>query len=709
MNYMEYLFNPRSIAVIGVSANPSKLGSVIYHKLMKNKKAGILKAEVYPVNPKLSQIGDVKVYPRISSIDNEVDLVVIAVPAESVPEVLREAGENNVKVAIIISGGFAEIGRNDLDRELRKIIEETGIRVLGPNTLGIVDPYTGVDTFFLPTYKPLSDGRIAESLPEVVAGNVAVISQSGALSEVIMDCLKVSGIGIRAIACVGNQVDLSIEDFLEYFAEDRFTKVIATYIEGVRNGRRLLNALVKASSKKPVVILKAGKTEVAKRAAYTHTASMVGNIEVYRGAFKQAGVIEVDNMEEMVDVVKVFSMLEPAKGNKLFVLTNAGGLAVITSDLALNYGLTLPDIPSDMKNILEKMRDEGKIPSIVVIQNPIDLTAQGTSEIFEEVYKIVSSTNYYDLYLLMPSHQPPAVDDTVIDRISKIALQNHHKLVVCEHGESEWSKIIRERFDSLGIPAYSDVKRAIRALSALASYKKPENRFFKDPPKEDKIRWLRDLPDGSLRIEHAVRILNEYDIETPKTILVRDRVELLEESKKISFPVVVKIYSGKITHKTDVGGVIVGVKNLGELEESYRMLENRMRELGLEWEGVMVQEMASGIELLVGSSWDNVFGPTITLGIGGVLTEILRDFSVRVAPVEPEEVIEMVNDLKMKKIFEGFRNIPPVNMEKLSEKISAFSKIIFENPSIKQLEINPLMVYGDKIVAVDVRGIISRT
>ena len=706
---LRYLFNPASIAVVGVSQNPSKIGSIIYQRLTKNKNLGILKAEVYPVNPRVSSLNGIKVYPSISEIQDNVDLVVIAIPAEAVPDVVREAGEKKVKVAIIISGGFAESGRIDLDEKLRKAIQDTGIRVVGPNTIGILDPYSGVDTFFLPRFKILSDGRVAESLPDVTSGDVAVISQSGALSEIIMDCLKVSGIGIRAIVCVGNQVDLSIEDFLRYFSDDPLTKVIAIYMEGVRDGRRFLNALTDASVKKPIIILKAGKTEIAGRAAYTHTASMVGRIEVYRGAFKQAGVIEVEDMEEMVDVVKAFSMMSPARGKKLFILTNAGGLAVISSDLALRYGLIVPSLPVEVKERLEELKSRRLIEPMVVIQNPLDLTAQGTSETFEEVYRIIASSKFFDLYLLMPSHQPPSVDDTVIDRLSRVSREYDCCAVVCEHGESEWSRYVRERFDQLGIPSYPDVRRALRALSALTAYRKPRNKSYEHPSGANKIKWLDGLEDGLLDYDYAVKLLSHYGFEAPKTLKIINEEELPTVSRKLSFPIVMKVFSRRIAHKTDIGGVILGIKTYGELAEAYRVLEKRVSEMGLEWEGVIIQEMVKGVELLLGSSYDPVFGPIVTFGIGGVLTEVLRDFSVRIAPIDSTDALEMINELKMKKILEGFRSLPPVNLEKLAERISEFSKITWENPSVRQLEINPLVALGDRFIAVDIRGLVSRS
>lgn len=707
MESLRFFFNPRSIAVVGVSRDPSKLGSVIYRRLMENRASGILEAEIYPVNPRLRELEGVKVYPRVSEIEGDVELVVIAVPAEFVPEVLRDSGRKGARAAIIISGGFAESGRDDLNLELERAVKESGVRALGPNTLGVLDPYSGVDTFFLPRFKPISRGGEAENLPEPVKGNVAVISQSGALSEILMDCLKASGVGVRAIACVGNQVDVKVEEFLRYFAEDELTKVIAIYLEGVRDGRRFMEAAADAARRKPVVILKAGKTEVAGKAAYTHTASMVGNIHVYRGAFKQAGVIEVMDMEEMVDVVKAFSMRGPARGNRLLILTNAGGLAVLSSDMAPLYGLTVPKLTEDLKERLEELRRKGVVAPIVVFQNPLDLTAQATSETFEQVYRILASSNLFDLHLIMPSHQPPTIDDTVIERLARVASESDAAVAVSELGESEWSRLIREGFDGKGIPAYPELSRAIRALARLTHYRKPRRARFDHPSSSNRFEWLNGL-DGPLKPEDAVKLLGEYGVNVPRSRLARSEEEAVKAAEELGFPVVLKLVSREVAHKTDVGGVLVGLKKRDEVAEGYRVLKRKVEELGVTWEGVLIQEMIRGVEVLLGSSWDEVFGPTVSVGVGGIFTEAMRDFSVRVAPIEPWEAEEMLGELRLKKLLEGFRGMPRVDVRALAEIISRFSRITFENPSIKQLEINPLMVAGERAVAVDVRGWVRR-
>jgi len=706
MRDIDAFFNPASIAVIGVSENPAKLGTVIFRRLLESVKLGKLKAEVYPVNPRLRELDGVRVYSSVSEINGGIDLAVVAIPAQFVPSVIRDFGKK-VKTAIVISGGFAESGRRELDEELRRAIKETGVRVLGPNTIGVLDPYSGVNTFFLPRVKTLVDGREAENLPEPFPGNVAIIFQSGALSEMLMDFLYANRVGVRAVACVGNQVDVKIEDFMRYFAEDDLAEVIAVYLEGVEDGRSFLNAAAEASEKKPVVILKAGKTETGRRAAYTHTASIVGNIDVYRGAFKQAGVIEVDSIGEMVDVVKLFSMQKPARGKRLLILTNAGGLAVLSADLAFLKGLVVPELPEGVKKELERLKEEKTIIPIVVVHNPLDLTAQASSEAFEKAYRILASSKLFDLHLLMPSHQPPPVDDTVIDRLAGIALKSGAVVTACELGESEWARIFRKKFDEYGIPAYSELRRAIEALSKFVQYKRIKRGRFPPPLSKNKLEFRNEAGGRPLYWEEALDILREYDINTPRMRIVSDEREAVEAVEELGLPVVLKIYSDEVAHKTDVGGVLVNLRNKEEVLRGYRILRERVREIGVGWRGILIQEMVEGVEILLGSTWDRVFGPTVSVGVGGIYTEILRDFSVRVAPIDFREAEKMLEELRLRRLLEGFRGMPSVDKEALAKLISRFSKIIYENPSLKQFEINPLIASGRRFFAVDVRGFVS--
>lgn len=696
-------FTPRGIAVVGVSADPNKPSSAIFKRLLENREAGLLKVPLYPVNPKYKEIDGYEVYPSVSAIEGYVDLVIISIPAELTPQVIEDCGRKGVKAVVVISGGFAESGRKDLEENLVSTARKYGIRVMGPNTIGLLDPYTGVDTLFLPRRKKLSTGEELESLPEPKPGNLAIITQSGALGEIIMDTLSKSGVGVRALIGVGNQADLGVEEFMEYFAEDEKTKTILLYLEGVRDGRKFMRSAYKASQKKPVIVLKAGKSGAGAKAAFTHTASMVGNIEVYRGVFRQLGIVEARDIEELVDFGKAFSYLDPPKGKRLLIVSNAGGAAVLASDAAPQYGLQLPPPEEEEVRRLEELKERGVILPMVVISNPIDLTGSATNEAMVEAYRALAFSDKFDMHLVIPTHQPPTLDERVIQEMAKVAKEAGKPLVGCELGESEWSKLFRRLMDEAGIPSYPTPERAVRALYGLTLYRR-KGFLELELAKEDRLTWL---PKGEMGMETASRILKEYGIQVPESGFAKTPEEASHISEEIGFPVVLKAKVAGISHKTDIGGVVAGLRNGQDVERAFRELSKRVSASGFNFQGAYVQRMVSGVEMILGSIRDEQFGPIVTVGVGGIYTELLRDISVRVAPISKEEALEMLEELRLKKLLEGFRGTEGVDKEALAELLERFSRILPENPSIKQMEINPLMGRGKELYAVDVRGFIG--
>ncbi len=464
------LFNPKSIAVIGASPDPSKLSNAIFKRLIDNARKGLLKASVYPVNPKYERIEGRKVYPSVLDIEGEVDLVIVTVPAEIVPEVLEEAGEKGVKAAIVISGGFAEAGRKDLEDRISEVVRKYELRVLGPNTVGLVDTYSGVDTLFTPRIKRTERGEELVNVLELKRGNVAIIAQSGALGVSIADCLTEENVGIRAFVSVGNQLDISVEELLEYFSEDDRTRVVMLYLEGVRDGRSFVEKARLASSRKPVIVLKAGKTDVGVKSALSHTASIAGDIEVYKGVFKQAGLIEAEDLEEFMDFGKVYSMQRPSRGGRLFILSNSGGMIVIASDAASLYGLQMPPLSEERLSELEELKRKGIIPKFVSLSNPLDLTASVSTEGFIRTFEVISQDPNYDMFLIIPVHSTPTLNERAIREIAKIAKEREKAVAICEVGGSPWSKLFRRISNECGIPSYPTPERAIRALHALTLY-----------------------------------------------------------------------------------------------------------------------------------------------------------------------------------------------------------------------------------------------
>ncbi|HMD78453.1 MAG TPA: CoA-binding protein, partial [Nitrososphaerales archaeon] len=332
-------FEPKSVAVAGVSVDPGKMASIIFANLRENAAKGLLKASVYPVNPAHRRVGGVRCYPSVRSLPEVPDLLIIAVPVSLTLPVVKEAAEAGVKAAVVVTSGFAEAGRKDLEMELARTASDSGMRILGPNTIGLLDTRSGVDSLFLPRTKPLPGGRNVASLIRPRKGSVAIITQSGHLGETISEELAANGVGLRAIVGTGNQADVSVEDLIGYFADDDHTKVIALYLEGVLDGRRFMRESARAANRKPVVVLKVGKTSVGAKAALTHTASMAGDYEAYQAAFRQSGLIEVPDIEGLVDACIAFSLLPPVSGKSLAILTNAGGVGAIAADEAQRLGL----------------------------------------------------------------------------------------------------------------------------------------------------------------------------------------------------------------------------------------------------------------------------------------------------------------------------------------------------------------------------------
>lgn len=408
-----------------------------------------------------------KVYPSVLDIEGDVDLAIVTVPAEVVPEVLEEAGEKRVKAAVVISGGFAEAGREDLEDRVSEVVRKYKLRVLGPNTVGLVDTYSGVDTLFTPRVKRTERGEELVNVLELKRGNVTIIAQSGALGVSVADCLTEENVGIRAFVSVGNQLDISVEELLEYFSEDDRTKVIMLYLEGVKDGKSFVKKASLASSRKPVIVFKAGKTDVGIRTALSHTASIAGDIEIYKGVFKQAGLIEAGDLEEFMDYGKAYSMQGSSRGKRLFILSNSGGMIVVASDAASLHGLQMPPLSEECLSKLEELKRKGIIPRFVSLSNPLDLTASISTEGFIKAFEIISQDPNYDMFLIIPVHSTPTLNERAIREVARIAKEREKTVAICDVGGSPWSKLFRRISNECGIPSYPTPERAIRALHVL--------------------------------------------------------------------------------------------------------------------------------------------------------------------------------------------------------------------------------------------------
>ncbi|MDE1853973.1 MAG: acetate--CoA ligase family protein [Thaumarchaeota archaeon] len=701
-------FEPRSVAVAGVSDDPNKLGSIIFANLVKNRQKGLLKASVYALNPAHDRVGEERSYPSIKALPEVPELLVVAVPEAMTPGLMREAGEAGVKAAVIVTSGYAEAGRVEVEKEIGRVAAKHGMRILGPNTIGVLDTRSGVDTLFLRPTKTLPDGSKVVSLLAPLQGEIAIVTQSGHLGETVSEELAANGVGIRALVGTGNQLDVSIEDVIQYFADDVHTKVIVVYLEGLRDGRRFMQIAASASRRKPLVVFKVGKTGVGARAALTHTASLVGDYDVYRAAFRQSGMIEAGSLQELVDHAISLSMLPRTPKNRLVVVTNAGGVGAIAADEAEKLGLKVePPGPEALKGLRSEFAGSGFIAN-AGLGNPIDLTASATTDEFVRAVKFVLSLPEYDLALVIPTHQTPGIGPDIAARLGDVVSKSKKPVSMCVIGKADLAGRIHGEFMAMGIPTFPTPERAVRSLAVDVRYAKLRDEA-RGPPADGKSGRRFGGKGGALPPAKVSELLRSYGLHEPKSVVVRGSKEM-GRLKKLKFPVACKLLSMGLLHKMDVGGVAIGVADVPGVESALARFKKLAAGKDIRFDGMLVQEMVKGgVELILGGTRDQTFGPVVMFGLGGTYTELIRDYSLAVAPVTPGEAESMLAQSRLGRILEGYRGGPKVKIGRLSQVVSDFSRIMVENRAIGQMEVNPLIVTKDEILSVDARVIVGPT
>jgi acyl-CoA synthetase (NDP forming) len=467
---LDAFFEPHSVAVVGATKKIEKAGHVIFRNFVENKMRGVYRGEVYPVNPNEDFILGTRCYPSITRIPGELELVVIVVPAKIVPFIMEEAAIKRAKAVVIISSGFGEVGNIELENQVLTIARKAGIRVLGPNCLGVYYARTGVNTLFLPETKTLATGGEVIAAPRPMFGNIAIVSQSGAFGVAALDYLTGRQIGISKFVSFGNKCDVNETEMLHYLLFDEETMVILLYVEGIKFGREFIKIAKKVTMKKPIVALKAGISEAGVRAAVSHTGAIAGSDKIYDAAFKQAGIIRVKDMEEFFDAGKALAMQPPAAGKNVAVLTDVGGPGIMAVDECELRGLAVNRSSEKTLQKFENLKKEGKLPEFASTLNPVDLTGSVTSEMFEYALEILLQDPEIYGVIVLGLHHAPGLQEDYIDRIAKVAKKYDKPTVACDIGETEMALYTRFRFDKLGVPAYSSAEDAARAMKALVSY-----------------------------------------------------------------------------------------------------------------------------------------------------------------------------------------------------------------------------------------------
>lgn len=467
---LDAFFKPRSVAVVGATKRINKAGHVIFKNFVENKRRGVFKGEIYAVNPTEDSILGVKCYPTLKKIPDEVELVVVVVPADIVPEIMRDAATKKAKAVVIVSSGFGEIGNHDLEQQVVDIAQKAGIRVLGPNCLGVYDSRTGVDMLFLPETKVLLTGDEVIATPRPFPGRIAIVTQSGAFGVAALDYLTGRQIGVSKFVSFGNKCDIKEAEVLHYLLHDNETTVILMYTEDIKGGRDFIDIARKVTQKKPVIAFKSGRTAEGARAAASHTGALAGSDKIYDAVFHQTGIVRAKDMEEFFDMGKALAMQPPAKGKNIAIITDAGGPGIMAVDECELRGLNVIRLSARTMQKFEKLKDEGKLPKFASVLNPVDITGSGTDAMFESVTRILFDDTEISGIILLGLHHIPAIQEEYIDKVASIACRSDKPIVACDIGETEMAIRTRSRFDKLGIPSYPSPEEAARAMSALTEY-----------------------------------------------------------------------------------------------------------------------------------------------------------------------------------------------------------------------------------------------
>jgi acyl-CoA synthetase (NDP forming) len=463
-------FNPGSVAIVGATKKINKAGHVIFKNFVENKRRGVFKGEVFAVNPNEESVLEVRSYRSVKDVPGKLELVVIVVPARIVPDIMRDSAAKKVKDVVIISSGFGEIGNHELEAEVKSIGKKSGIRILGPNCLGVFDTRTGVDMLFLPETKILTTGDEVIATPRPIPGDIAIVTQSGAFGVAALDYLTGRQVGISKFVSFGNKCDVTETEMLDYLLYDEETRAILLYVEDIKCGREFLRVAKKVTTKKPIVALKSGRTEAGARAAASHTGAIAGSDQIYDAVFEQTGIIRAKDMEEFFTAGKALAMQPPARGTNVGVVTDAGGPGIMAVDECELKGLAVKRFSEATIRKFEALKDSGKLPKFATNFNPIDVTGSATSDMFEYATEILFHDPEMNGIIVLGLHHTPALQEDYVDKVARIACRYDKPVVACDIGETEMALRTRSRFDRFDIPAYGSPEDAARAMNALMRY-----------------------------------------------------------------------------------------------------------------------------------------------------------------------------------------------------------------------------------------------
>ncbi|QFY43196.1 bifunctional acetate--CoA ligase family protein/GNAT family N-acetyltransferase [Candidatus Methylospira mobilis] len=700
-HYLNALFSPQSIALFGASEKPNTVGGRVFANLL----SGGFSGPVYPINPKYQTILDHTCYANVESIDQDIDLVIVATPAATVPEIIRSCGKRNVKAAIVLSAGFGEIeGGKALEHALLEAARDNGIRILGPNCLGFMRPALGLNATF--------SNNISH------AGNLALVSQSGAICTAVLDWADSHQIGLSSMVSIGDANDLDFGDILDYLALDPETEGVLLYIEGIRNARSFMSGLRALARIKPVIVIKAGRHPEGSKAALSHTGSLVGADDVFDAALSRAGVVRAYTIEQLFSAARLLSSSCRIRGNRLAIITNAGGPGVMATDCAVEQGIQLAEISEATRSKLDSV-----LPAHWSRNNPIDILGDATPDRYRTAVEICLADEGVDGVLVMLTPQAMTAPAQAAEAVVEAASKQDKPVLTCWMGERLVAEG-REVFIKSQVPTFSNPESALQAFGFLAQFQHNQALLMQVPgPLE-----ATDAPDvegARLIIECALAenrrllsgletraVLRAFNINMLPAMPARTPNEALAVTEYLGAPVAMKILSPDITHKSDVGGVRLGINSAQAARQAYaEMLDNvKQHNPDATLEGVSIEKMytgANGREILIGVINDPIFGPVVTCGSGGIAVEVLRDRVIALPPLNAAIAHSMISRTRVAKLLGRFRHLPPANIDALVSVLLGVSAMVCELPEIQEMDINPLMVDDEGAWSLDARIVVG--
>lgn len=693
------LLRPKGIAIIGASSTPGKIG----HTVVKNLIDSGYEGGIYPVNPSAGEILGLKVYTSVLEIPEPVDAAAITIPAKFVLDAAIECGKKGVKGLIVIASGFSEVGDTELEEELVRVSHEYGMRVLGPNVVGTLSNSDKLNASFAP-FLPLD-------------GSASLVSQSGALLIAIDAITYTRRIGFDKLISIGNMSDVNFADMVSWLNEDENTNCISLYIEGLKDGRRFIQESAKAS--KPIVVLKAGVSEHGAAAAASHTGSLAGSQKVYGAAFQQSGAIQATDLSDLFDCTLALSLQPPMHGENILIITNGGGVGVLATDSAEKAGIPLKFAP---ESVQEELKNH--MPTFGSAKNPVDLTGMAGTDWYHDSTKFAFAHDWVDglvvLYCETAMTNPMDIAKSLHKAITDTGITD--KPVTISFVGGKRSDEAMQWLVENGIPAYNAPDLAVKAMGTLREFARLQS-MKAEPIEQDHsvdkktarsvIEKVRQANRTSLTEIESKIIFKAYGLPVVKTILTTSEDEAVEQAESFGYPVVLKIVSPDILHKSDAGGVKVNIKDEAGLRDAYQSIIKNAKEYKADADihGILIQDMAPwATETIIGSINDPTFGPTVMFGLGGIFVEVLKDVTFRVAPISDKEAETMLDEIKGAPILDGTRGEAPRDKKTLAHVLAQYAFMVTDlADEILETDANPILVYeeGEGVQVVDARIILK--